>query len=195
MLFKSALLEGIRDGHVTLAFRRWQTARVKAGSEMRTSVGVVAIVVVEAVALKAISEADASKAGYETLGSLLGDIKRFGTGNIYRIGLRFADSDPRVALRGKKPAATDVAEITRRLERLDKASKDGAWTRKVLALIARNPAIRAGDLAALLGCETRAFKIRVRKLKELGLTESLEVGYRLSPRGAAYLKTAPRGKK
>jgi len=28
----------------------------------------------------------------------------------------------------------------------------------------------------------------VRKLKELGLTESLEVGYRLSPRGRALLE-------
>jgi hypothetical protein len=28
----------------------------------------------------------------------------------------------------------------------------------------------------------------VRKLKELGLTESLPVGYRLSPRGEAYLR-------
>jgi hypothetical protein len=32
-----------------------------------------------------------------------------------------------------------------------------------------------------------SFKRDVRKLKELGLTESLEVGYRLSPRGAALL--------
>jgi hypothetical protein len=31
------------------------------------------------------------------------------------------------------------------------------------------------------------FKADVRKLKELGLTESLEVGYRLSPRGRAVL--------
>ena len=30
------------------------------------------------------------------------------------------------------------------------------------------------------------FKRDVRKLKELGLTESLPVGYRLSPRGRAY---------
>lgn len=30
-------------------------------------------------------------------------------------------------------------------------------------------------------------KAGVRKLKELGLTESLAVGYRLSPRGAALL--------
>lgn len=32
------------------------------------------------------------------------------------------------------------------------------------------------------------FKRRVRQLKELGLTESLEVGYRLSPRGRAVLE-------
>jgi hypothetical protein len=37
-----------------------------------------------------------------------------------------------------------------------------------------------------MGRETLPFKRDVRKLKELGLTESLEVGYRLSPRGRAY---------
>ena len=31
----------------------------------------------------------------------------------------------------------------------------------------------------------------MRKLKALGLTESLEVGYRLSPRGRAYLPLTP----
>lgn len=35
--------------------------------------------------------------------------------------------------------------------------------------------------------EQRPFKANVRKLKELGLTESLEVGYRLSARGRALL--------
>ena len=35
--------------------------------------------------------------------------------------------------------------------------------------------------------ELPTFKRRVRQLKELGLTESLEVGYRLSPRGRAVL--------
>ena len=47
--------------------------------------------------------------------------------------------------------------------------------------------MRAADLAPELGLERLPFKARVRRLKELGLTESLERGYRLSPRGAAYL--------
>ena len=45
----------------------------------------------------------------------------------------------------------------------------------------------AADLAATFGRETQPFKLDVRKLKNLGLTLSLEVGYRLSPRGEAYL--------
>ena len=35
-----------------------------------------------------------------------------------------------------------------------------------------------------------ALKLDVRKLKNLGLTISLRVGYELSPRGAAYLRAA-----
>ena len=38
-----------------------------------------------------------------------------------------------------------------------------------------------------VGRDTLAFKANVRKLKGLGLTESLAVGYRLSPRGVAVL--------
>jgi hypothetical protein len=44
-----------------------------------------------------------------------------------------------------------------------------------------------GDLAAAFGRETQPFELDVRKLKNLGLTITPEVGYRLSPRGAAHL--------
>ena len=47
--------------------------------------------------------------------------------------------------------------------------------------------MRAGDLADAAGMVRKDFKGRVRKLKALGLTESLAVGYRLSPRGEAVL--------
>ncbi len=82
---------------------------------------------------------------------------------------------------------TALAELTRRLDRLDQASSHGPWTRDTLALIAERPAVRAPDLAAAMGRETQPFKTDVRKLKNLGLTESLRIGYRLSPRGQAYL--------
>nr|BFE76152.1 hypothetical protein GCM10020092_094530 [Actinoplanes digitatis] len=38
-----------------------------------------------------------------------------------------------------------------------------------------------------MGRDTPSFKQNVRKLKERGLTESLDIGYRLSARGAAIL--------
>ena len=53
----------------------------------------------------------------------------------------------------------------------------GRWS--YLQTIAEQPGVRAADLAARFGMETRAFKLRVRRLKELGLTESLRIGYRL----------------
>jgi hypothetical protein len=58
----------------------------------------------------------------------------------------------------------------------------------VLELIAAQPEVRAVELAAELGQEKLPFKRDVRKLKELGLTESLNPGYRLSPRGRAVLR-------
>lgn len=192
MLFKTAILEGIRDGKITLAFRRWPKARVKPGSEIRTQLGIVAVTRIEAVAAETITPAQARQAGHAGLEQLLADLDKFGSGDVFRIGISFSGKDPRVALRKQAPGTADRADIARRLLRLDKASKDGAWTLKVLQLIAGHPAVRAADLAGRLSWKTQAFKTRVRKLKELGLTESLETGYRLSPRGAAYLDTAPR---
>ena len=188
MLLKSATIEGIRKGTITLAFRRWNKARIKPGSEIRSALGVIGITSVQVLAQSAITEGDARKAGSESKTALLAELKRFGAGQVYRIGLRFIGSDPRAALREKLPSVADNTEIARRLERFDKASSNGPWTKPVMAIIARYPAVRAADLAAKLGWETPFFKVRVRKLKDLGLTESLEVGYGLSPRGAAYLK-------
>ena len=85
------------------------------------------------------------------------------------------------------PDKAEVAAIVARLERLDRASSYGAWTRQTLDLVDRNPERRAPDLAAKAGRETADFKKDVRKLKELGLTESLAIGYRLSPRGEAVV--------
>jgi hypothetical protein len=109
------------------------------------------------------------------------------TGTLYRVRFHVAGPDPRLALRDQDTlGADDVAALQRRLARLDDRA-DGAWTTRVLQLIAAHPGVRAGDLAAELGRERLAFKADVRRLKALGLTESLEVGYRLSPRGRAWL--------
>jgi hypothetical protein len=106
---------------------------------------------------------------------------------VYRIGLRYAGADPRHALREAVPDAAEIDAIVAWLDRLDRASPAGSWTRATLLLIDELPATRAPDLAQRMGRDTLPFKQNVRKLKERGLTESLDIGYRLSARGAAVL--------
>jgi hypothetical protein len=108
---------------------------------------------------------------------------------LYRVQFRPADGpDPRDQLAAAATLTSgELDDLRRRLERLDRASAEGPWTRSTLEIIAANPAVRAGDLAPRLGQDLLAFKLNVRKLKNLGLTISLGTGYRLSPRGESFL--------
>jgi hypothetical protein len=187
MLFPPDTLAGIAGGQINLAFRRWERPRVKPGGRQRTEAGVIAFDSVERVTPEGVTESDARHAGFASRAELFDFLDRRSVGEIYRIGLRLAGPDPRVALRNAVPEEHEAAGIERRLARLDAASSHGAWTRTVLELIEAQPGVRAGDLAARLARERLPFKLDVRKLKELGLTESLPIGYRLSARGRAIL--------
>jgi hypothetical protein len=188
VLFKRDVLDGLADGTITVVFRRWARPRVRAGSQLRTAVGVLAVDAVDEMNFADITEDDARGAGFSSRAALLDDLATQRDGRVYRIALHVAGPDPRVELRGRDALTGDeLADVERRLARLDAASRHGAWTLAVLRLIRDRPEVRAGDLAPTRGQETLAFKRDVRKLKELGLTESLEVGYRLSARGRAVL--------
>jgi hypothetical protein len=188
VLFKRHVLDGLADGTITVVFRRWARPRVHAGSKLRTAVGVLAVEAVDEMDFAGITEGDARRAGFSSRTALLDDLATQRDGRVYRIALHVAGPDPRVELRGRDALTGDeLAEVERRLARLDAASRHGAWTKAVLRLIRDRPEVRAGDLAPTRGQETLAFKRDVRKLKELGLTESLEVGYRLSARGRRVL--------
>ena len=189
MLFRSATLEGIRTGAITLAFRRWRRPSVRAGGTLLTPVGQLSIESVDAVALDGISTADARRAGYESREMLLEELRLRTEGEVYRIELGPLRPDPRIALR-KTQVVTEAEfqDLGTRLSRLDSRSLEGAWTHRTLEALESHPAVRAGDLCGLLGQEKEHFKINVRKLKNLGLTESLGTGYRLSPRGEALLR-------
>ncbi|HTU11044.1 MAG TPA: hypothetical protein VMG08_09120 [Allosphingosinicella sp.] len=179
MLFRQDDLRRIMAGEVTLAFRRWTRAGASTGGRQRTNLGVVAFDSVEIVAEDALTEADARAAGHPDRAALLAPLKGR-DGGVYRIAVSPAGADPRVA----KRADTDVTDLAARLDRLDGATP---WTRQTLRLIAGHEGVRAAELAVLRGQETLLFKRAVRRLKELGLTESLETGYRISPRGRAFL--------
>jgi hypothetical protein len=189
MLFRQPLWPGLADSSVTVAFRRWRRPTVRAGGTLRTPVGVLAIDRVEVIEPADITAADAARAGYGSVEAVLADLPAGQDRHLYRIEFHHAGDDPRIALRERDDITTrDIAVILGRLDRLDASSVDGPWTRQTLRLLADHPAERAADLAQRVGKDKSRFKRRVRRLKELGLTESLVVGYRLSPRGRALLE-------
>src|SRR5690349_20464550 len=180
-------LAAIRDGAVDLAFRRWERPRVRTGTRMRTAVGLVEVTSVDEVHAGSLTTEDARRAGAPSLEALQRGLAAHAERPVWRVGLRYAGSDPRTALRDAVPDAEEVAALREWLDRLDRASAVGPWTRATLELIDEFPATRAPELAGRVGRDTPSFKRDVRKLKERGLTESLDIGYRLSPRGAAVL--------
>ena len=188
MLFSAATLRGLIEGRVNCTYRRWQVVRPKVGSRFTTSVGVVEVTSIRPADEAQLTDQDAADAGFDSVSALVKWTSAKGDGDLYRIGIVLAGPDPRVALRrSAELAPADVSALSARLDRMDRAAEH-PWTHDTLRQIQRLPGVVSTELAAEAGQERRAYKLRVRRLKALGLTESLERGYRLSPRGSAYLE-------
>ncbi|UQE76275.1 ASCH domain-containing protein [Gordonia sp. PP30] len=198
MLISKAIAEQIRAGTVTAQYRRWDVPRVKVGGTQLTPAGVVRFTRVARVNdLDRLTDRAARAAGMKNADALRKALaprpnrapsERGSRGgeHIYRINLEWAGEDPRLALREELPDAAACAEIARRTAVLDRRLGDG-WTRETLEWIDANPRVVSKRLAELRGVELAPMKTDIRKLKSLGLTISHDVGYELSPRGAAYL--------
>ena len=188
VLIPRAILDGILSGDYDLAFRRWKRPSVKSGTRQRTPVGVIEVIAVDVVAISDITEEDAARAGAASADQVKTWLDQR-SGTPYRIELHYAGPDPRVVLRDSPIGTeTELDQVVAQLHRYDTASRWGPWTTKVLDVIDQRPGTPAADLAAGFGREKQPFKADVRKLKELGLTESLNPGYRLSPRGKSLLR-------
>ena len=188
MIFRQEFLDGIRSGRIAIAFRRWRRPSVKAGGKLLTAAGLLHIRDVIPITIGSILEADARRAGYESRQALVEELNEQTDGKLYRIEIGALEADPRIALRKSVPDSDGLDALAARLRRLDAHARGKPWTVKVLETIAAHPAVRAGDLCGMVGQEKMVFKLNVRKLKALGLTESLEIGYRLSPRGQILLR-------
>jgi hypothetical protein len=190
LLFKKRFHAGLVAGAVTVTFRRWQKPHVKPGGRYRCHpIGVLEVDAVEPIRVADIADADVPRAGFADRDELLDHLRELGPLDartpVYRVTLHHGGDGDRVSIAlDDRLTREDVATITRRLARLDAG---GPWTARTLRLIRRHPRVAASKLAARLGRETLPFKVDVRKLKRLGLTQSFEVGYELSPRGVAYL--------
>lgn len=189
MQFEPRLREGLNDGSITVAFRRWRRSQVVAGHKYRTGLGMVLAEAVDVITPADITPALARAAGFPDVKSAVADLRGDPDLPLYCVRFRALEGpDPRDEL-ASTPVLTDedTAAIAGRLARMDAASKRGPWTAAVLEQIAERPAVVSTQLAETLDWDRADFKLHVRRLKALGLTISLDVGYRLSPRGEAYL--------
>lgn len=195
MLLTRPVLERIRAGEVDLVFRRWRRPTVRSGGTLRTVVGVLDIHEVAVVEPDQIDAGQALRAGYPQVADLLADLfaerpptRRARQAHpdpdspVYRVRVGYRGADPRVALRGELLDAAELVAMLEHLRAVD-AGASRPWAFQALGLVAAWPGRRAPELAELAGWPTAPWKAHVRRLKELGLTESLPVGYVLSPRG------------
>ena len=194
MLFREAQCPAIRDGRVTVSFRAWRKPQAKVGGTY--ALGADGRIEVEAIDLVPITElgsGDAAAAGFANVAELLAQVGKNApapidlSGPLYRIKFRFVPG-----AKARPVPHFTMAQLIERLDGLD--SRAGQpWTRDTLAAIAAHPRVRAAELAAESGRAKLDFKADVRKLKALGLTESFEVGYGLTPRGKELLAVLPTG--
>ncbi|KAA2245447.1 ASCH domain-containing protein [Chitinophaga agrisoli] len=188
MLFKQHHLDGIRSGTISLAFRKWKRAAARAGSLIKTSIGLVEITDITVIPLNKITNKEAVAAGFNSIKALTAMLNMVTEGEIYRIGVRYHSDDPRIQLREQTALSdADLDTLRKRLERLDRSSREGPWTVSVLNAIKAHPLLRAVDLGVVTGKEKEWLKLHIRKLKNLGLTISHDTGYTLSPLGEIVL--------
>jgi hypothetical protein len=190
LLFKKAFFEGLVGGRITLTFRRWKRPHVRKGGRYRCHpIGVLEVDGVRLVTVADITANDAKRAGFASREALVSYLAELGpldeTTEVHRVELHHGGDGDRVELAMNADlTADDIATLDVKLARLDEAEP---WTMETLSIIEKHPQVAASKLAVMLGRETAPFKVNVRKLKKLGLTQSFEVGYEIAPRGRAYL--------
>ena len=190
MLFTADTWPRIADGSVTVTFRNWTKAQARTGGRYRVGGMLIEADAVGVLPVAGITEDDVRRSGHADRATLLARLGNpVADATVWRIEFHYVGDDDRIAARENDALSpTELADLIARLDRLDGRADGAPWTRATLRLIATYPGVVSTALARQVGYERAVFKTKVRQLKEMGLTESLEVGYRLSPRGQAVLQ-------
>ena len=178
MQFDAQGSQGILAGRITVSFRNWKRPHAAVGGvyRLRPS-GAVRVTGVRSVRLSDMEPDDLRRSGFDSVAAVAAFLRLPQSATVTRV--EFELTEEPVA---KPLPELSVDEVAIRLQAIDRRSA-APWTIGVLTLIRAHPATRAGDLAPEMGWETPAFKANVRKLKRIGLTQSLETGYSLTDLG------------
>ena len=188
MQFTKDFKEAIRAGAVTCSFRHWKSPQAKVGGRYNLHPkGAIEVTGLQQIRVADARRRDIRESGFTDLGALCDYLKVQADDLVYLVEFRFLGDVTVKAPPIRKLSVTEAQNLALNLRNMDARSSRGPWACRTLALIDNHPGTRAVELAAKLDWETAPFKANVRKLKKLGLTESLEVGYQLTERGRDVL--------
>jgi hypothetical protein len=188
VLFQRRFHERIVTGDIRCTVRIWQRPHVKVGGRYALGGGAIVVDKIQETRLDDITATLARRCGFESLVDLM-KVAKHGPGErVFVIDFHY---DGKAGARPEPEAgvvsAEELAQLVKRLEAMDRRSRAGPWTLTTLRAIQSRPRVLAARLATSLGRPRDDFKRDVRKLKALGLTASLEIGYRLTAKGKALL--------
>jgi hypothetical protein len=192
MLFQSRFHERIRSGEIRCTVRIWQRPHVKVGGRYALGTGAIVVDKIYETRLDDLTPALAKRSGFESLADALKTAKHGPGERVFVIDFHYEGKAARAKPATGVVSLEELAKLAERLDAMDSRSRTGPWTQATLRAIAARPGVLAAKLARSLGRPRDEFKRDVRKLKNLGLTFSLEIGYRLTPKGEALLRAAPR---
>ena len=188
MQFTKAYKQAIAGGELTTSFRAWKSPQAKSGGQYNIApYGAIEVDKVRLIKAHQASRAALRRAQLESHQALCEFLRVSPDTSVYQVDFHFLGKNP---VKQIDQTLLDAAELIQLQQRLQRMDKTGAWTSQVLRLIKKHPGTGARVLAPETGMELAVFKRNVRKLKALGLTISLETGYRLSPRGEQLLEGA-----
>jgi hypothetical protein len=188
MLFKTKFSALIKAKKIETAIRKWTKPTVKENGTLITPAGQLRITSVKKISYNEITDNEIIQAGYSGRGELDAELSHKNTGEIYKITFRLEGEDPRIELRQNSNITPDeLATLQKKLQALEARTMVKGWSMRILEAVNNLPGLYAIQYANKLGYEKMWFKLQIRKLKNLGLTISLENGYEISPRGKAFL--------
>lgn len=186
MQFTKPFKQAIAAGRITTSFRCWRTPQAKPGGQYNIPpYGAIEVTRIRTQPLGRVPAAAIKRAGFADRAELQKFLKADADTSVYQVDFRYLGAGPVKQVATERLAAQELDQVVAKLARMDKTQ---AWSRTALELIAAHPQTRAGDLAPRCNMDTPTFKRNVRKLKALGLTQSLETGYQLTARGKQVLK-------
>ena len=186
MQFTKPFKQAIAAGRITTSFRAWRTPQAKLGGQYNIPpYGAIEVTRIRRQTLAKASAAAIKRAGFENRTALGEFLKADVDTPLYQIDFKYLGQSAVKQAPSGRLAAEELDRVLIKLARMDKTQ---AWTQAALELIGAQPETRAADLAPHCNMDTPTFKRNIRKLKALGLTQSLATGYKLTARGQQVLQ-------